>query len=52
MAAQVNWDAELDRRPLKLPDERTLETLADCRAYILALPKREQARSEGVRACC
>jgi hypothetical protein len=33
-----------------LPDGRELETLADCRAYILALPAKEHARWEGVVA--
>ena len=35
-----NWGADFDGLPqIKLPDGRNLETLADCRAYILALPE-------------
>ena len=41
--AQMSWDAAFtDLPPISLPDGRKLETLADCRAYILALPEREQ----------
>lgn len=43
----MNWDADFaGLPPIRLPDGRELETLADCRAYILALPQREQARWE------
>jgi hypothetical protein len=39
----VNWDQGFAGLPaIKLPNGRNLETLADCRAYILALPVREQ----------
>jgi hypothetical protein len=44
----MNWDADFaGLPPIELPDGRKLETLADCRAYILALPAREHARWEG-----
>lgn len=36
--------------PIDLPDGQRLETLADCRAYILALAPREHARWERVVA--
>ena len=40
-----NWGADFDGLPpIELPDGRKLETLADLRGYILALPKQEQAR--------
>jgi hypothetical protein len=40
----IDWSVDFDALPpIKLDDSRTLSTLADCRAYILALPKREQA---------
>lgn len=43
------WDVDFaGLPPVKLPDGRKLETLADCRAYILALPKVEQSRWEPV----
>ena len=43
----MNWDADFaGLPPIELPDGRKLETLADCRAYILALPAREQPRWE------
>jgi hypothetical protein len=39
----LNWDADFAGLPaIKLPDGRELETLADCRNYILALPARQQ----------
>ena len=39
----MSWDAAFtDLPPISLPDGRKLETLADCCAYILALPEREQ----------
>jgi hypothetical protein len=42
--APIGWDAAFtDLPPIKLPDGRTLKTLADCRAYMLALPERQQA---------
>ncbi|CAN0450304.1 unnamed protein product, partial [Phaeothamnion confervicola] len=41
----MDWDADFTGLPLvKLSDGRKLETLADCRAHILALPSREQAQ--------
>jgi hypothetical protein len=47
----VNWDADFAGLPsIELPDGRRLETLADCRAFILALPMSQQARWEGVAA--
>jgi hypothetical protein len=39
---RMNWSAEFDHPPISLPDGRKLKTLADCRDYVLALPKREQ----------
>jgi hypothetical protein len=37
------WDSDFaGLPPIELPDGRKLETLADCRAYILALPPRKQ----------
>jgi hypothetical protein len=49
-SAGVNWDADFaGLPPIDLPDGRKLETLADCRAYILALPRRDQARWEAWR---
>ena len=43
----MKWDTDFaGLPPIKLPDGRTLETLSDCRAYILALPKAEQPRWE------
>lgn len=39
----MSWSAAFtDLPPIDLPDGRKLKTLADCRAYILALPAREQ----------
>jgi len=39
----VNWDQGFAGNILvKLPDGRTLETLADLRAYILELPAKQQ----------
>jgi hypothetical protein len=50
-ATLMNWDADFaGLPPVKLPDGRRLETLADCSAYILALPEHEHARWEGVVA--
>lgn len=47
----MNWDVDFaGLPPIELPDGRKLETLADCRAYILALPPREQTRWEGAVA--
>ena len=41
----MNWDADFaGLPPIELPDGRKLETLADLRGYILALPKRERLR--------
>jgi hypothetical protein len=38
----VSWDADFaGLPPIELPDGRKLETLADFRGYILALPKQE-----------
>ena len=40
----MDWDADFaGLPPIELPDGRKLETLADLRGYILALPKRERA---------
>ena len=37
------WDTDFaGLPPIELPDGRKLETLADLRGYILALPKQEQ----------
>src|SRR5436190_21042184 len=45
----MNWDAGFaGLPPVNLADGRRLETLADCRAYILTLPKTQQVRWEGV----
>jgi hypothetical protein len=39
----VNWDADFaGLPPVKLPDGRRLETLGECAAFILELPKRDQ----------
>jgi hypothetical protein len=39
----MDWDADFaGHNPIKLPDGRELETLADLREYILELPQREQ----------
>jgi hypothetical protein len=39
----MNWDADFaGLPPIKLPDGRQLETLADLRAYIMPLPKRDR----------
>jgi hypothetical protein len=39
----MNWDVDFAGcPPIDLPDGRKLETLADCRTYILALPARVQ----------
>jgi hypothetical protein len=47
----MNWDADFSGLPpMELPDGRKLETLSDCRAFILSLPAREQKRWEGVVA--
>jgi hypothetical protein len=41
----MNWDADFaGLPPIELPDGRKLETLADLRGYILALPKQERLR--------
>jgi len=40
----MKWDAEFGGLPpVKLPDGRKLETLGECAAYILGLPKRQPA---------
>jgi len=40
----MNWDAAFtDLPPITLADSRKLQTLADCRAHMLALPEHEQA---------
>jgi hypothetical protein len=40
----TDWNADFaGLPPVALPDCRTLETLAELRAYVLALPSREQA---------
>ena len=40
----TNWSTDFDALPpITLPDGRELATLADARAFILALSKREQA---------
>jgi hypothetical protein len=42
----MNWDADFaGLPPIDLPDGRRLETLGECAAYILELPKREQERA-------
>jgi hypothetical protein len=39
----VNWDADFaGLPPIELPDRRILETLGECAAYILELPKTQQ----------
>ena len=39
----MSWDADFaGLPPIELPDGRKLETLAECAAYILELPKRQQ----------
>ena len=41
--AALNWDADFDDLPpIELPDGRKLETLTECAAYILELPKRQE----------
>ena len=41
----MEWDADFaGLPPIELPDGRKLETLADLRGYILALPKPERLR--------
>ena len=41
----MDWDADFaGLPPIELPDGRKLETLADLRGYILALPKQERLR--------
>ena len=43
----MNWDADFaGLPPIELQDGRKLETLADLRGYILALPKQERLRLE------
>jgi hypothetical protein len=45
----MNWDSDFaGLPPIDLPDGRRLATLAECRTYILALPKSQQPRWEGV----
>jgi phytoene dehydrogenase-like protein len=47
----MNWDADFaGHTPIKLPDGRTLETLADLREYILELPQREQQEARWQQA--
>ena len=42
-ACVVNWDADFaGLPPIELPDGRKLETLGECAAYILELPKKQQ----------
>ena len=41
----MNWNARLEVHPIETPAGATLRTLADCRAYILALPKAEQTEA-------
>jgi hypothetical protein len=39
----MNWDANFAGLPaIELPDGRRLETLGECAAFILELPKRDQ----------
>ena len=41
--ASIGWDADFaGLPPIELPDGRKLETLAECAAYILELPKKQQ----------
>ena len=43
--ASIGWNADFaGLPPIELPDGRKLETLADLRGYILALPKQERLR--------
>lgn len=45
----MSWDRDFaGLPPIKLPDGSKLETLSDCRDYILALPKKEQKGWEPV----
>ena len=45
----MNWSAAFtDLPPITVADGRALKTLADCRAYVLALPVREQAEPASV----
>jgi hypothetical protein len=44
LALGINWDANFaGLPPIDLPDGRKLETLADCAAFILELPNKQQA---------
>jgi len=39
----MNWDADFaGLPPIELPDGRRLETLGECAAFILELPRRDQ----------
>jgi hypothetical protein len=39
----MNWDTDFaGPPPIELPEGRKLETLAECAAYILELPKLQQ----------
>src|SRR4051812_37256878 len=43
----MNWDADFGGLPpIELRDGRKLETLSDCRDFILTLPEAEQPRWE------
>ena len=45
----MGWSAAFtDLPPIKLADGRTLKTLADCRAYVLALPSRPDGSNHPV----
>jgi len=51
MPREPNWDADFaGLPPIDLPDGRKLETLAECAAYILELPKKEQQEAGWQRA--
>jgi hypothetical protein len=46
----MNWDANFaGLPPIELPDDRKLETLAECAAYILELPKKQQQEPQWQR---
>jgi hypothetical protein len=46
----MNWDADFaGLPPIELPDGRKLETLAECAAYILELPKKQQQEPQWQR---
>jgi hypothetical protein len=46
----MDWDADFaGLPPIELPDGRKLETLGECAAYILELPKKQQQEPQWQR---